>query len=232
MKMTKKDIAQFAKEIEELLIKYNLQSDVCLYYNGKRDISKYDKESDKDIFISEENKNPHNYFEYAATRHILSMSFEGALYRLLNGFTLDAAAEKDFYSLFNKYGLSFELGDAWNLTAFPIEDNYEDYEYMDYEYSKKPEPIYLCINNMSDDISPVFMLIMKEWYRASSEVGDIGSCVIGAGLEFNYCGNQYFMARCSPHQGSLSWENCIDIPKRMLSEIGATNIKYNPGRMN
>lgn len=218
-----KKIEKLAWKIADYLTMNNLHVDVCIYFNNKRLISKYEEDY---RFIQQDNCNPFDYFDYANPKHILSMSFEGSLYHLLNGYTISNKVLKGFNALFEEYGLCYELGDAWNLTAFPLNDNYEDYEYTNYDVQ---EVIFLNINNKNVD--PVFALIMKEWYNASHKIGDLGSCVIGAGIEFNYSGNKYFMSNCSPYQGSLSWEKTIDIPKRMLNEIGATDIRYNPGHM-
>ena len=72
---------------------------------------------------------------------------------------------------------------------------------------------------------------MNRWYTLSTFAGDGGSCVLGAGLEFEWRGNKYFMSACSPYQGSLSWEEPLDEIKQMLADIGAEKIYYNCGRM-
>lgn len=226
---TKEDITKLAKRIEEYLLYYHMAEGTAIYYNNVRDIDRYDDDFTNLHFITEYNKCPLHCFDSVNPQHILSMSFEGAFYKLINGYYLDAAAFNEFNQILEEAGLMYEIGDRWNLTVYPIKDNYEDYEYTDYTKDIKPEPVYIHIN--SENVCPELMLIMKEWWRASKEVGDIGSCVIGAGLTFKYQDTDYFMSACSPYQGSISWERCIDIPKKMLREIGAENIYYNAGRM-
>ena len=51
--------------------------------------------------------------------NILSMSFEGPLYYVLNGYEGGHLAE-EFMKIFEKYGLYWELGNAWNLTACEV----------------------------------------------------------------------------------------------------------------
>jgi hypothetical protein len=74
-------------------------------------------------------------------------------------------------------------------------------------------------------------VIMDQWYELSKAEGDKGSCVLGAGFNFDWEGDTYFMPSQSPWQGSLSWEVHIDTIKKLLTDIGATNILYNWGRM-
>jgi len=110
-----------AWEIHRWLREREMWVDVCIYYDGKcmstdsvvdgEHVFRYNGEP----FI-EEDKDPRDYFEYVAEEHIISMSFEGPLYDLINysgGKMLD-----EFYALFNKYGLFFELGNGWNLTCY------------------------------------------------------------------------------------------------------------------
>ena len=72
---------------------------------------------------------------------------------------------------------------------------------------------------------------MLTWYNLSKQVGEQGSYVIGAGFEFEWQGDKYFMPACSPHQGSISWETHKDTIEEMLKKVGATNIYYNWGNM-
>ena len=73
--------------------------------------------------------------------------------------------------------------------------------------------------------------IMEIWYSLSTKVGDKGSCVIGAGFEFTWNGDDYFMYACSPYQGSISWETHKDEIRKMLEDAGATSINYQWGIM-
>lgn len=224
-KLTKIHIEQFANEIMEYLIKHELDMDVCIYYNNKRMRRKYDWQ-DMDAapkLVIEEDVSPFDYFEYANYDHILSMSFEGSLYESLN---YTGYAEDGLRKLFEKYGLYWELGNAWNLSAFLIDDETE----VEYTFYKKPaEKIYLY--RIDSKTPHELAIIMQKWYQMSIKVGDKGSCVLGAGFSFEWNGNEYFMCACSPYQGSISWETNKEDVRKMLEDIGATNICYDYGRM-
>ena len=127
-----------------------------------------------------------------------------------------------------------ELGNNWNLTVFP---NDEDME-VDYTYYAKPKkPIYLSLwdmenrNNVKQADKDIFLPIMHKWYELSKATGDIGPCVLGAGMSFEYNNSIYFMSACSPWQGSCSWESHVETIKEMLRNIGCTNIYFNYGRL-
>ena len=138
-KLTKAHIEQFAYEIMEYLIKHELDMDVNIYYNNKRMSRKRDwRDPDaKPKLVIENNISPFDYFEYANYNHILSMSFEGHLYESLN---YTGYAEDGLRKLFEKYGLYWELGHSWNLSAFLIDDETE-VEYT--QYAKPIEKIHL-----------------------------------------------------------------------------------------
>ena len=224
-KLTKNHIEQFANEIMEYLIKHELDMDVCIYYNNKRMSRKYDWR-DLDAppkLVIEDNMNPFDYFEYANYDHILSMSFEGPLYESLN---YTGYAEDGLRKLFEKHGLYLELGHSWNLSAYLIDD---EMEVECTQYLKPIEKIHLY---RIDGTTPNELgTIMRNWYQMSTEVGDQGSCVIGAGFGFTWNGNEYFMSACSPYQGSISWETNKEDVRKMLEDIGATNIYYDWGNM-
>ena len=51
------------------------------------------------------------------------MTFEGPLYEALNYGGYDEnpwQTEEELTAIFRKYGLYYELGNAWNLTAVPL----------------------------------------------------------------------------------------------------------------
>ena len=73
--------------------------------------------------------------------------------------------------------------------------------------------------------------IMDAWYTLSEAEGDKGSCVIGAGFNFTWNDDDYFMNACSPYQGSISWEAHKEAIRLMLQGIGAESISYDWGRM-
>lgn len=123
--MRKHQIEALAKDIYDFLIKYEMWMDVYIYFNGIC-WGTSNKEGNKFAyngtpFIYEDD--PKKYFEYVGD--ILSMSFEGPLYELLNWYIPNypgsykyySKLDEEFRSIFDKYGLYFELGNAWNLTA-------------------------------------------------------------------------------------------------------------------
>ena len=227
--LTKTNIEQLAKEIMEFLEKEEMMSSVSIYFNGKvvRANSEYDRETDtfSCSWITEENVDPHNYFEYAAYDHILSMSFEGVLYDVLN--YSGGQKEVEFRAIFEKYGVYCECGNAWNLSVYPNDDDME-VEYTKYKRPKKTIRLY-HYNRMTNPSE--LQTIMDTWYVLSKEEGDKGSCVLGAGFRFEWQDDEYFMSACSPYQGSLSWEAHKNTVQRLLEDIGATEIYYDWGRM-
>lgn len=117
---------QLATEIFNWLVDHELWMDVAIYFNGKR-WSTMRKVGDNYEFCYNERRyfedvaDPKDYFEYVREPNILSMSFEGALYEVLNGYVSGwIRLEKDFNKIFAKYGLYYEFGNAWNLSCFEI----------------------------------------------------------------------------------------------------------------
>ena len=142
MKLSKIKIEEMVQEIESFLKENRLIEDVCIYFNNKRHLWEQNYKTDEYILQEEYNISPLDYFEYANEKHILSMSFEGALYDVLNGWDKysDKMQEK-FMNILEKYGLYYELGNAWNLSCFPSEIEYDEIEYTPYE--KDPEPEFI-----------------------------------------------------------------------------------------
>lgn len=224
-KLTKQGIEDFAIEIMRYLEKHKLDSGVSIYFNNKRIRNEYDWRNPDapPKFIVEENMNPHDYFEYANYYHILSMSFEGPLYDSLN---YTGYKEEGLQKIFEKHGVYWELGNAWNLSAYPIDDDME-IEFTPYNRPKQRKDLYMW----DSSVHPVLRVIMDKWYAWSEAEGEKGSCVIGAGFKFTWNDEDYFMNVCSPYQGSLSWEASKDKVKEMLEDIGAESIYYDWGRM-
>lgn len=120
--MNVKQIESLAKDIHKYLVAHYLWVDVNIYFNGKC-WSTSDKNDSK--FCYNENRyfefeaNPKCYFEYVANPHILSMSFEGDLYDILNAYAEGwQKREAEFRAIFEKHGVYYELGNAWNLTCW------------------------------------------------------------------------------------------------------------------
>lgn len=218
--LTKKNIEAMAYAIMEQLIKHHADEDVKIYFNDCSIRTDKGGEGTR-IATKIKNEKPHDYFEYAAYDHILSMSFEGRLYDIIDSNGIPSYIQK----IFDKYGVYSELGNMWNLTCYPQDDTMK-IEYTKYE--KPKEVIRLYMRSCKDE---VFQNIMNTWYNLSKEVGDVGSCVLGGGFKFTYKDNPYFMGACSPWQGSISWETHKDTIANLLKDIGCTDISYNWGNM-
>lgn len=114
-----------AIDIYNWCIGNDLWGDNCIYFNGKAwaSWSTWGCEKGKKIadnLYEYEDKNPLDYFEYANPK-TLSMSFEGSLNHVLNGYITGwTKLEKEFCDLFNKHGYYYEMGHAWNLSAYKI----------------------------------------------------------------------------------------------------------------
>lgn len=124
MKLTEQQIENLAVEIREFLLEHEMWQDTEIYFNGKRFTShdpvtgKYHY-NDREHLIVEEDQDPRNYFEYVAEDHILSMAFEGPAYEMINGYCSAGLLDK-FNAIFEKYGVYYEQGHAWNLSCFYI----------------------------------------------------------------------------------------------------------------
>jgi hypothetical protein len=121
--MTKSKIEKLAMELFEFCHKNGLWQDVEIYFNGKS-IGTYNKETREYYYYQHKYyltpvADPKKRFDYVAKDHILSMSFEGPLYELIN-YGVPVKVEDEFQNIFKKYGLYFELGNAWNLTCYVI----------------------------------------------------------------------------------------------------------------
>lgn len=121
--MNKKE--SLAKDIYKWCKKRGLWGDNIIYFDGKAWAAFDDwhgvkgKQIDVDLYEYED-RNPLDYFEYANPKTV-SMSFEGPLYEVLNAYTHGwVKLESEFGKLFEKYGLFYEMGHAWNLAAYEI----------------------------------------------------------------------------------------------------------------
>lgn len=226
-KLTKQNIEKFANEVMNYLEKYDMDDGVCIYYNNKRMKNKRDwcNPDQPPKRIIEEDMSPCDYFEYVNHEHILSMSFEGPLYDSLN---YSGYKEDGLRKIFEKYGVYWELGNAWNLSTYPIDD---DMEIEFTPYSAPDERVRLNLWSSKENIPSALRNVMEIWWELSKAVGDKGSCVIGAGFYFTWNKVDYFMPACSPYQGSISWETHKDKIQKILEDIGATSIRYSWGIM-
>lgn len=114
-----------AIDIYEWCKKHDLWGDNTIYFDGQAWSNSEEWGGVKGRKITDdlyeyEDKNPSDYFEYA-NPETLSMSFEGSLNYVLNGYTSGSwKLEEGFSKLFKKYGLYYEFGNAWNLSAYEI----------------------------------------------------------------------------------------------------------------
>lgn len=104
---------------------HDLWGDNIIYFNGKALSNDFEwngvdgKQIFDDLYMYED-KNPLDYFEYA-NPDTLSMSFEGALNHVLNGYTHGwEKLEAEFDKLFEKHGLYYEMGHEWNLSVYEL----------------------------------------------------------------------------------------------------------------
>lgn len=105
---------ELAQEIYQWLLSHDMWLDICIYYNGKRMMYCHNGEP-----VIEEDKDPRDYFEHVANPHILSMSFEGMFYEVMNGYRAGIWYD-EFCKLLEKHGLYHEMGNAWNLTVAEV----------------------------------------------------------------------------------------------------------------
>lgn len=114
-----------ARDIYNWCIEKDLWGDNIIYFNGKAWNNSKTWNGRRGVQIDEdlyeyEDKNPLDYFEYGNPK-TLSMSFEGSLNYVLNGYVRGwVKLEDEFRRLFEKYGLYYEMGHAWNLAAYEI----------------------------------------------------------------------------------------------------------------
>ena len=114
-----------AIDIYEFCKKHNLWGDNTIYFDGKAWSNRESWAGKKGKKITEdlyeyEDRDPCDYFEYG-NPDTLSMSFEGSLNHVLNAYTRGLVKlEEQFGKLFEKYGLYYEMGYAWSLSAYEI----------------------------------------------------------------------------------------------------------------
>lgn len=114
-----------AKEIYDWCIKEYCWSACTIYFNGKAwsDSPEWGGVKGKKIgdeLYEYEDKNPKDYFEYA-NPDTLSMAFEGPLYDILNGYYHGwSKREEKFCKIFKKYGMYYEFGYSWSLSAYEL----------------------------------------------------------------------------------------------------------------
>lgn len=114
-----------AKDIYKWCKTNDLWGDNIIYFDGKAWSNGDSWSGEKGKKIAEDlyeykDRNPRDYFRYANPK-TLSMSFEGPLNHVLNAYVPGwIKLEDKFSKLFKKYDLYYEMGDAWNLSAYEI----------------------------------------------------------------------------------------------------------------
>lgn len=113
-----------AIDIYEWCKKRDLWGDNTIYFDGKAWSNsktwrgENGKKIDDDLYEYED-KNPRDYFDGGSS--LLSMSFEGSLNHVLNGYTRGSVKlYEQFLKLFEKYGLYFEMYNSWNGNSYEI----------------------------------------------------------------------------------------------------------------
>ncbi len=117
--LTKEQIDDLAEKIYKLFKKNDIWQDTFIYFNGnclgnKDPAGHY--HYDGSAFL-ETDLDPRDYFEFVNSEHILSMSFEGPVYYMFN-YGHHKSVFKQFKALLDKYGLYYEMGNAWNLSCY------------------------------------------------------------------------------------------------------------------
>ena len=110
--LSEKKREELATEIFEWLVKNELWVDVCIYFNGKR-WSTHNQDTEEYYYNQhkyyEDEANPREYFDYVREpENILSMSFEGPLYYVLNGYGSNYLAE-EFLRFLRSMGFTMSL---------------------------------------------------------------------------------------------------------------------------
>lgn len=108
-KKNEKKNEKLANDIAQLMLKNDVALDTRIYFNNK---------CIKDGIEIVENIKGSTYFEYANDETV-SMSFEGAMYHIINHGTNKKIMEK-FDKMFEKHGFYYQLGYAWSLSAYPM----------------------------------------------------------------------------------------------------------------
>jgi hypothetical protein len=121
----KNKMEMLARDIYDWCMEHDLWHDCCIYFNGKAWASwsnwcnEDGEEIDKGLYEFQ-SRNPKDYFEYG-NPDTLSMSFEGPLNHVLNAYVPGwIKLETELFQIFEKHGMYYEMGHAWNLSAYEI----------------------------------------------------------------------------------------------------------------
>lgn len=130
-KVTPAKLMKLAEEMIDFMTKRELFYDVFIYVNNKRIASniyssdhpeKYEKKTTakgSEYYISKDAYKGSDYVEYA-NDDTITMTFEGPFYHEYNGNYGSYKIQEAFDKLPEKYGLFFEQGYAWSLSAYEV----------------------------------------------------------------------------------------------------------------
>ena len=114
-------LQELAYKITEVLYKYNCQTDVAIYFEGKRLSTFADLEDSYGKWVLEEGFKGSSYTDYS-NDNTITMTFEGDFYDVMNwGLLHECYVE--FNELIKEYGYWFELGNMWNLALYQEQNN-------------------------------------------------------------------------------------------------------------
>lgn len=114
---------RFVMRLIDWLESYGFWQDVAIYANGLKFASdRYNEDTEiiesttrkGTIYYESRVPDPRKIVEYA-NPDLITMTFEGPLYNAIN---YDSDAEKGLAELFSRYGMYFEFGYAWSLSAY------------------------------------------------------------------------------------------------------------------
>ena len=112
-------------DIVEWIDARGLRDDIAIYFNGNAlaTWNEWGGENGKEVlkgWYYYENRNPRDYFMYC-NPDTVSVSFEGTLNHYMNGY-LNGWVEiyESFIDLPKPYGMFFEMGDSWNVSAYMV----------------------------------------------------------------------------------------------------------------
>lgn len=234
-KLTKADIEQLAKEIRRWANRYKLGKDWLLFYNGKMMHSPLGEDYRYKRSRVEKDVNPLEYCEWFSDDFIMGMAYDGTMYHCINGYE-HHIAYRTLDALLESYGLYLEHCDSCHCEFQNLNnDEVETTKLKRKQIIKLISPGRARIEHRHDDCVVVYPRelnnVMMVWRSESEKVGDIGACVLGDYLQFDYKGDTYRMSNQSPYQGEYSWIKPLPQIKKMLENMGATNIFHNPGRL-
>jgi len=222
-KLTQERIKQLANEIYDWLAANGMDDAICIYYGNER-IDTYS--GDK---VVETDRWANDYCSYAPWDNIITISSEGMLYDWYD-MKYDMPAELE--AIWEKDGLYCECNESWNWSLYPSREDLE-VEYPNRE-AEPPEPTYIflgCRERLGTDYPKELDTIMQLWYDLGQTVGDQGLCAIGYKMSFRYKDVDYDMSPVTGFQGEYSHVKWVDTIKNLLSNLGATNIHWDCGRL-